>query len=344
MQKILSLSMLVFGMLLPFSCSGANSSSGNDAKSQGSAKIVPRSDVDILKDYNWTDGSVIYRFKTSETPHVATHPLENKEKFDRYLFTGGTLHEGGYDLCLDHYKGDMWVSSDPGDGNYYSLRGCDVKFSAGRDALLFYDAMEGNLIETLVVIDGSDVDKDNNKKYLEQDLVCYLLGGTYKTREGKTVEFLADKMKTHGTLFGEIDIRIGYSYDMPMPVLIIGGKYFYIEKVLGAINLIGMDFESADDCCGNRRSGESYDLLRTDEDFWPDLSKKILTKTELLYYAGYSPDGPFNDAEISERISKRSDMYDMMLESIKSSTTEVAKINRQSIEALKNRCVNQEFD
>lgn len=78
MQKILSLSMLVFGMLLPFSCSGANSSSGNDAKSQGSAKIVPRSDVDILKDYNWTDGSVIYRFKTSETPHVATHPLKIK--------------------------------------------------------------------------------------------------------------------------------------------------------------------------------------------------------------------------------------------------------------------------
>ncbi|MGN0237929.1 MAG: hypothetical protein ACI4AK_07600 [Lepagella sp.] len=343
MRNLLSLSILLFGMLLPFSCSGANGN-GNAAKSQGSSEIVPRNDADILMDYNWTDGSVIYSFYTSETPHVATHPLENREKFDRYLFSGGTLHEGGYGLCLDHYKGDMWVSADPDDGNYYPLRGCDVKFSGGRDALLFYDAMEGNLIETLVVIDGSDVDKGNNKKYLEQDIVRYLLGGKYKTREGKTVEFDAEKMKTYGTLFGEIDIRIGYAYDMPMPVLIINGKYYYIEKVLGGINLIGMDFESDDDCCGNTRTGESYDLLRTDEDFWPDLSKKILTKTELLYYAGYSPDGPFDDEEIAERISKRSDMYDMMLESIKTSTTEAAKMNMQSIEALKNRCVNHDFD
>lgn len=343
MRNLFSLSMLCFAMLVPFSCSGANSGH-NAAKNQDSTEIEPRSDVEILKDYKWTDGSIIVQVISSETLNTATSTSAEGEKFDRFHLIGGTLHEGGYGLCLDRYSDDRWVSSDPGDGNYYQYASSNVKFSGSRDALLFYDNKSGNLIDVMVVIPDSDSDKMNSKHYLEQDLIRYLLCGKYKTRDGKTVEFDADSFKTRGTLLGEIDIRIGHAYEMPMPVLIINGKYYYIEKVLGGINLIGMDFESDDDCCGSTRTGESYDLLRTDEDFWPDLSKKILTKTELLYYAGYSPEGPYNEAETAERISKRSDMYDMMLESIKTSTTEAAKVNKQTIEALKNRCVNYDFD
>lgn len=80
--------------------------------------------------------------------------------------------------------------------------------------------------------------------------------------------------------------------------MIIDNQTYYIEKIHQGLNLIPLqnfDGESYNYIKG----GDSIELMRTDDDFWPLLTQRVLTKAEILYYAGYSSEGPYSDEEIA---------------------------------------------
>ena len=103
---------------------------------------------------------------------------------------------------------------------------------------------------------------------------------------------------------------------MPAPVLIIDSKTYYIEKVYGYLNLFLMKYKDPMQCTNGERAGEVISIERRDDNIWPLLTERVLTKNEIYYYAGYNVDGPYNDEEISDRMAFRNDMFSTMRNSI----------------------------
>lgn len=129
-------------------------------------------------------------------------------------------------------------------------------------------------------------------------MTTFFLEGEYTTREGKTVAFDPETFRATGTLFNSKSFNLGSVSNRPVPVLIIDNQAYYIEKIHQGLNLIPLqnfDGESYNYIKG----GDSIELMRTDDDFWPLLTQRVLTKAEILYYAGYSSEGPYSDEEIA---------------------------------------------
>ncbi len=296
-------------MFLSGKC-GGNENNGKAADGAVETAIVPRGDADILTYYAWTDGSVMYRYQPSDIPADS--------KSVRYSFIGATENEGGYRLCIDSGSDGHWTSVDPEDGGYYELSGCKVMFNGARDALLFRDSASGKIRNVLVsILPETREDGDVTfRTYLEKDLVTYFLEGKYETTSGKTVEFKPETFTTAGTLFGDTSFKVALASGMPTTVLVINGEYYYVEKVFGGLNLFPMKYEDPDDCLEGQRDGATIALRRVDDDYWPDLSSQVLTVSELLYYAGYIPYGPYSYDEIEDRIRQRKNMLAMLRNSI----------------------------
>ena len=296
-------------MFLSGKCAG-NENNGKAAEGTMETAIVPRSDADILTYYAWTDGSVMYRHQPSET--------SADSKSVRYSFIGATENEGGYRLCIDSGPDGHLTSVDPGDEGYYELSGCDVSFNGARDALIFRDKSSGKIRNALVSIlpeTGADGDV-TFRKYLEKDLVTYFLEGKYETPDGKTVEFDPETFKAAGTLFGDASFKVAPASGMPATVIVIDDEYYYVEKVFGGLNLFPMKYEDPEDCLEGQRDGATIALRRVDDDYWPDLSSQVLTVSELLYYAGHIPYGPYSYDEIEDRIRQRKNMLATLRNSI----------------------------
>lgn len=74
----------------------------------------------------------------------------------------------------------------------------------------------------------------------------------------------------------------------PAPIIKIKEKYYFIEKLDGLINLLQVDLEEGNGM-GLNLTGDKIALTRLDKDYWPELTRKILTVSELHKYAGYNP-------------------------------------------------------
>lgn len=127
----------------------------------------------------------------------------------------------------------------------------------------------------------------------------------------------------------------------PVPIIKIKEKYYFIEKLDGLINLLQVDLEEGNGM-GLNLTGDKIALTRLDKDYWPELTRKILTVSELHKYAGYNPT-PRYDISGEQLNLHRKDMFARMRESVmakydyqESKLPEAAKINVQILHMLEN--------
>lgn len=127
----------------------------------------------------------------------------------------------------------------------------------------------------------------------------------------------------------------------PAPIIKIKEKYYFIEKLDGLINLLQVDLEEGNGM-GLNLTGDKIALTRLDKDYWPELTRKILTVSELHKYAGYNPT-PRYDISGEQLNLHRKDMFARMRESVmakydyqESKLPEAAKINVQILHMLEN--------
>lgn len=263
---------------------------------------IPRSNVEILTGEAWTDGEAIYRYQQIQQPSDAGSVHTDSAKYKCFTFNGVTPSEDDYDryLYLEELSNGRWRSVDLNDGRYYRCVDCNLSFDNTSGVLIFRDSCTGEIIDVLVALPEKYNTDDAKafKKYVETDMTTFFLEGEYTTREGKTVAFDPETFRATGTLFNSKSFNLGSVSNRPVPVLIIDNQAYYIEKIHQGLNLIPLqnfDGESYNYIKG----GDSIELMRTDDDFWPLLTQRVLTKAEILYYAGYSSEGPYSDEEIA---------------------------------------------
>lgn len=124
-------------------------------------------------------------------------------------------------------------------------------------------------------------------------------------------------------------------------IIKIKEKYYFIEKLDGLINLLQVDLEEGNGM-GLNLTGDKIALTCLDKDYWPELTRKILTVSELHKYAGYNPT-PRYDVSGEQLNLHRKDMFARMRESVmakydyqESKLPGAAKINVQILHMLEN--------
>ena len=321
--SIVSIVVLSLSGILLFACSGKVSKNSSDNVendtinplenaiiSDLSDADTPQSDIDILKYYCWTDGEMIYTYRNTEVD-------SDNNQITRYFFSCSTVNEKSNALMCIEVDPTGWKSVSPTNDKYYKLTDCTVSLNAKAGALIFTDPFTEQIDVLVPMFKNQEENQtEKYKKFFESRMAQLLLEGKFQTMEGETVVFNPENMTTDGSLFGKIPFTFGYAFDMPAPVLVINNKTFYIEKVYGYLNLFLMKYKDPMQCTYGERAGEVISIERRDDNVWPLLTERVLTKNEIYYYAGYNVDGPYNDEEISDRMAFRNDMFSTMRNSI----------------------------
>ena len=321
--SIVSIVVLSLSGILFFACSGKVSKNSSDNVendtinplenaiiSDLSDADTPQSDIDILKYYCWTDGEMIYTYRNTEVD-------SDNNQITRYFFSCSTVNEKSNALMCIEVDPSGWKSVSPTNDKYYKLTDCKVSLNAKAGALIFTDPFTEQIDVLVPMFKNQEENQtEKYKKFFESRMAQLLLEGKFQTMEGETVVFNPENMTTDGSLFGKIPFSFGYAFDMPATVLIIDSKTYYIEKVYGYLNLFLMNYNNPMQCTNGERTGEVISIERRDDNIWPLLTERVLTKNEIYYYAGYNVDGPYNDEEISDRMAFRNDMLSTMRNSI----------------------------
>lgn len=273
---------------------------------------------------------IFFQYKADENPSATA-----SEGSKQYVFEGVTLTADDFTryLCIQEDGNGKWKSIDTQDGRYYCNANCDVTFDDACGTLIFRDSDSREIVDVLSVFPDEPVsDKIGAfRKYVEADIVTFLLEGSYTTREGKTVTFDPETLKASGTLFNDSSFEIGTVMGAPAPILIIDGEARYVEKTEESINLLTL--KDYDGIIGNfETTGASIELFRTDDNLWQSLTKGILTKSEILYYAGYSPYGPyFDDGTVARLLAARNYTLAKMEQSIYARHGYTFKDNKEAL-------------
>ncbi|MGM9795931.1 MAG: YARHG domain-containing protein [Candidatus Aphodosoma sp.] len=321
--SIVSIVALFLSGFLFFACSGKVSKNSSDIVeddtinplenaiiSELSVADNPQSDIDILKYYCWTDGDMIYTYRNTEVD-------ADNNQIQRYFFNCSTVNEMSNALMCIEVCPSGWKSVSPTSDKYYKLTDCIVSLNINAGVLIFADPFTEQIDVLVPMFKNQEENQtEKYKNFFESRMAQLLLEGKFQTMEGETVVFNPEKMTTDGSLFGKIPFTFGYAFDMPAPVLIINSKTYYIEKLYGYLNLFLMKYKDQMQCTNGERAGEVISIERRDDNIWPLLTERVLTKNEIYYYAGYNIDGPYNDEEISDRMAFRNDMLSTMRNTI----------------------------
>lgn len=310
-------------------------------------EIAPRKVSDVFSYYDWTDGNVIYRLNSHKGDvdnHTgAYHSSPRCESYECYEFRGETLLEGGYGICLEGYNENSWHSVN-GDAEAveYQYVGCTVTLLPDMDALVFLNETDDGIENILIPVRYPMLSPDLIlKKVMEDDYIKYMLCGRFKTVDGRTMTFDSETRNAQGTFFGDSSFEIVTLDLTPVPIIKIKEKYYFIEKLDGPINLLQVDLEEGNGM-GLNLTGDKIVLTRLDKDYWPELTRKVLTVSELYKYAGYNPT-PRYDISGEQLNLHRKDLFARMRESVmakydyqESKLPDAAKINVQILQMLEN--------
>jgi len=242
----------------------------------------------------WTDGGSFYRpFFYDNSDYSATFRSDGNTIY----FCGGDLHEGGirYEVKLAA-DGTMTMA---GDYRYNQGDRMEYRVVAGEPLLIISD------VKTKAVKDvWKKLEKGDLRALYLNNYLRYVLAGTYKSDDGKTITFPNNRFCVSGLWDGNdcATYTFGEEYESPVLTLVFSkkDKAFVVRKTLTGLELYPAKF-SKDDALWEKDNSKPIVLTKTAEG-WSNLllegkqgirgrftlvSEKVMTKSELREYAGY---------------------------------------------------------
>ena len=274
--------MLIASTVMPTQAWAEGTDAGITSVTYSDGEITD-DDINIIRNTTWTDG---YEFVTYVSPEEAMNNWHiEADGTNTLVFVGGTLHEGGSLLVLRR-KGNMLFT----DANTeYQLipSGDRVFFDKENKMLIFRDAEFGSMHGLLKPI----ADASHLEKMVRTDLRRLVVAGTYTDNKGGEHVFSATENKASNIVEGIDTYDFAVTYDMPRPILLIGGLFLGVNTTEDGIELVPMRYYQDNDYYDPIPGSIILSLTRTsgtNDVRYPLLSTEYFTLPQLLTYAGTS--------------------------------------------------------
>lgn len=248
------------------------------------SNLSAQNDLSSLFFTTWTNGDEFIKF--ADKSEIEVMGIKNAGRGENlYLFIGGTLHEGGSHIWLTERDGKMYVA-DRDDYQMFPV-GSRVELDSSGNYLIVRDGKSGQVIGTMAAI-SSDADWG---ELIEQDMLRYHLSGKYRDGMGREYEFFADEHRATGFPYKSEIFTFGVQYDIPCRILVFEGATFIADKEGDGLTLTPAAYNSEFDTYDTTGEQPLYLRKVTDNSKrdYPMLSEKILTISQILYYAGEYP-------------------------------------------------------
>jgi len=243
----------------------------------------------------WTDASSFFRPSFSD---IRNFDATFRADGNTIYFVGGTLHEGGigHEVLLAA-DGTMMMA---GDDRYNQGDRVEYRVVGGEPLLMISDARTNAVKDVWKKLEGGKL----RELYLN-NLLRYGLAGTYRSADGKTITFPANKFCVSGLWDANECTTYIFDDEYESPVITIvhsdKDRAFVVRKTLTGLELIPAKFSQEDDWWVKDETKPHITLVKTAE-AWSNLpiegrqdirgrftlaSEQVMTLCELRIYAGY---------------------------------------------------------
>ena len=235
----------------------------------------------------WTDGDYYVEYVPHTVRETMGIPNPSTENNGVLFFAGGSLHEGGTHFCVEKKDKAFVVSNRTIDPYQWFQVGSTLTYNERADCILVKDSGIDMLQGVLKRLDSPD----ELPKFICDELRTFAIAGKYVDEKGNSCIFSEKENKVNGAMFPNSHYVFGEEYDTPCLYLEFPDRIYKAVRTPDKLVLKPMN---KDEKYGDYSSipDEPEIVLKRifapNEYDFPLLSKRVLTTSELMLYAGGS--------------------------------------------------------